>query len=287
MGLLKPVSHLILPTLLVGNSVTFNTNAEPNRIREPMLAAITRVLEQTPETPQLLKIRMKLMVHTAPEHGAHMGFFLYPGMEIKSVERKKVGEKWWLRFEIQGQSYWLDEEENSKAHEKEGVPRGYKIVIKKADRRLVILTGNGREWQKEEEIPIGLGGRQDTSPKRNEWDGLTPEGTYYVAWKNPVSAFGKNSRGGRLGSLYLSYPNAHDAWIALQEGRIDRNAYQAVSAAIERKQIPPKSTGLGYEIMIHGGGASDWTAGCVALDNEAMEALWKLLPIGTPVEIEP
>ena len=40
--------------------------------------------------------------------------------------------------------------------------------------------------------------------------------------------------------------------------------------------------------MIHGGGtADDWTAGCVALDDGDMDALWAACPLGTPVEIRP
>jgi hypothetical protein len=40
--------------------------------------------------------------------------------------------------------------------------------------------------------------------------------------------------------------------------------------------------------MIHGhGGGRDWTAGCVAVDDEVMDILWGGCPIGTPVTILP
>jgi L,D-peptidoglycan transpeptidase YkuD (ErfK/YbiS/YcfS/YnhG family) len=40
--------------------------------------------------------------------------------------------------------------------------------------------------------------------------------------------------------------------------------------------------------MIHGGGTGfDWTLGCVALENAHIEELFKVLPMGTPVRIEP
>jgi murein L,D-transpeptidase YafK len=50
--------------------------------------------------------------------------------------------------------------------------------------------------------------------------------------------------------------------------------------------------------MIHGlpngkgwmGGAHrmvDWTLGCVAVTDDEIEEIWKLAPVGTPVEIRP
>jgi murein L,D-transpeptidase YafK len=31
----------------------------------------------------------------------------------------------------------------------------------------------------------------------------------------------------------------------------------------------------------------DWTDGCVAVTNEEMDEMWKMLQIGTPIEIKP
>ena len=31
----------------------------------------------------------------------------------------------------------------------------------------------------------------------------------------------------------------------------------------------------------------DWTLGCIAVTNEEIEEIWKLVPDGTPVEIRP
>lgn len=31
----------------------------------------------------------------------------------------------------------------------------------------------------------------------------------------------------------------------------------------------------------------DWTAGCIAVSNEAMDELWRLVQVGTPIEIHP
>jgi murein L,D-transpeptidase YafK len=31
----------------------------------------------------------------------------------------------------------------------------------------------------------------------------------------------------------------------------------------------------------------DWTFGCIALTDEEIDEVWKLVPVGTPVEIRP
>jgi hypothetical protein len=58
--------------------------------------------------------------------------------------------------------------------------------------------------------------------------------------------------------------------------------------ALREKKGPPQSTLLGGDIYIHGNGAgSDWTWGCVALENEDVRELFNAVTVGTPVRIEP
>jgi lipoprotein-anchoring transpeptidase ErfK/SrfK len=58
--------------------------------------------------------------------------------------------------------------------------------------------------------------------------------------------------------------------------------------ANKRKVAPPQYTKLGGLIYIHGNGAgSDWTLGCVALENEEMKELFDSVTVGTPVTIKP
>jgi lipoprotein-anchoring transpeptidase ErfK/SrfK len=33
--------------------------------------------------------------------------------------------------------------------------------------------------------------------------------------------------------------------------------------------------------------AMDWTAGCIALSNDEIDEVWKMVSVGTPVEIDP
>jgi L,D-peptidoglycan transpeptidase YkuD (ErfK/YbiS/YcfS/YnhG family) len=74
----------------------------------------------------------------------------------------------------------------------------------------------------------------------------------------------------------------------LNAGLIKRAQYKTIVGAVGAKRCPPWNTALGGEIFIHGGGtASDWTAGCVALENEEIKELFDSVPAGTPVRIEP
>ncbi len=59
-------------------------------------------------------------------------------------------------------------------------------------------------------------------------------------------------------------------------------------AAIDNGRCPPWNTRLGGEIFIHGrGSGSDWTLGCVALDDADMKELYDAVSLGTPVIIHP
>lgn len=149
------------------------------------------------------------------------------------------------------------------------------IVVKKAERLLEL-------WQGETLIcsfPIGLGW-EPTGHKQVEGDGRTPEGEYYVCVRNRNSSF--------YLSLGVSYPNKEDAARALEDGRIDSNTYKRIANAIDNGQCPDWNTPMGGAIMIHGcGGSSDWTAGCIAVDNEVMDLLFEYCPIGTRITILP
>lgn len=149
-----------------------------------------------------------------------------------------------------------------------------RIVVAKSARRLTLLSGAKlvRTYR------IGLG----TSPiedKIKEGDRRTPEGDFYVFVKNDKSSY--------YLSLGLSYPNIEDAQRGLRDGLIDQGQHDAIVNAIRNKTAPPQNTALGGEIYIHGNGSgSDWTLGCVALDDTEMRELFDAVPIGTQVTIE-
>lgn len=150
-----------------------------------------------------------------------------------------------------------------------------KIIVKKSERILELWDGDSLY----DSYPIGLGFSPE-GDKSREGDGRTPIGTYYVCTRNSNSRF--------YLSLGISYPNKEDASTALNEGRIDESTYNQIADAIDSQAQPPWNTPLGGEIMIHGmGSSSDWTAGCIAVDNHIMDILWTHIKLKTPVEILP
>jgi murein L,D-transpeptidase YafK len=116
--------------------------------------------------------------------------------------------------------------------------------------------------------------------KIRQGDRATPEGEFYIFTKNDRSAY--------YLSLGVSYPNIEDAERGLRDGLISRADHDAIVKAIKRGVTPPQHTALGGDIYIHGNGASsDWTWGCVALENEDIRELFDAARVGTPVTIKP
>ena len=149
-----------------------------------------------------------------------------------------------------------------------------KIIVLKSRRRLMLYSNN----QLVRVYRIGLG-TDPVNDKIKEGDRRTPEGEFYVFTKNEHSAF--------YLSLGLSYPNSEDAERGLRDGLITRQQYNQIVEAIRRKVAPPQNTPLGGQIYIHGNGSqSDWTWGCVALDNTDIRELFGAVPVKTPVVIQ-
>jgi murein L,D-transpeptidase YafK len=150
-----------------------------------------------------------------------------------------------------------------------------KIVVKKSARRLLLYSGNKlvRTYR------VGLG-PNPVGDKVREGDRRTPEGDFYIFTRNSKSAF--------YLSLGLSYPNAAHAKRGLRDGLITSAQYDEIMRALQAKRRPPQNTALGGDIYIHGNGArSDWTWGCVALENEDIRELFDVVKVGMTVTIEP
>lgn len=148
-----------------------------------------------------------------------------------------------------------------------------RIVVIKSQRKLELY--DGENLIKTYRIVLGNSPNGD---KEREGDGKTPEGDFYVFGKNPESKFHL--------SLGLSYPSTDNAERGLSAGLIDQNEKDLIKQAIAKGEMPPQKTALGGEIFIHGGGAaSDWTEGCIALDNSDIEELFVVTSKGVPVKI--
>ncbi len=109
-------------------------------------------------------------------------------------------------------------------------------------------------------------GRNWLGPKRVEGDNATPEGEYRV-----VRRLGRGETSYHR-ALLIDYPN-----------EADRTRFERA----RRDGTLPRSARIGGSIELHGGGGRsvDWTDGCVALEDRAMERLFELVPVGTPVLI--
>ncbi|OZG74280.1 hypothetical protein BTA51_04495 [Hahella sp. CCB-MM4] len=137
------------------------------------------------------------------------------------------------------------------------------VLVKKRDRTLSLIS-NGVPFRV---YNIALGD-DPIGHKQFEGDERTPEGAYTLDWRNPNSHYYK--------SIHVSYPNPDD-----------------IAYAESRGKDP------GGMIMIHGwpnamkAGMSkkllneDWTDGCIALTNTAMDEVWRLVSDGTPIVIKP
>lgn len=112
---------------------------------------------------------------------------------------------------------------------------------------------------------IALGGNP-IGQKNMQGDLKTPEGKYVISFKNP------KSRGYK--SLKISYPNEED------------------KAKAQKLGINP-----GGDIFIHGlwwenqdpntHWRSNWTLGCIALNNQQIEELYNHTELNTPIDIYP
>ena len=150
-----------------------------------------------------------------------------------------------------------------------------KIVVKKGQRQLLLFSGE--KLLRTYRVGLGLSPIGD---KVRSGDYRTPEGDFYIFTKNDKSAY--------YLSLGISYPNAPAAERGLRDHLINKSQYDAIMRALRARKGPPRNTLLGGDIYIHGNGAqSDWTWGCVALENEDIRELFNAVSAGTPVKIEP
>jgi len=135
------------------------------------------------------------------------------------------------------------------------------IVVHKLDRRVYVY----RDGRMAEHFEADLG-RNALAHKLTAGDGATPEGRYRVTEKraNGTTRWYK--------ALMLNYPNEDDL-----------KNFQAMR---KRGEVP-RGRGPGGLIEIHGHGGknSNWTDGCVAVRNAAMDRLFAYVPVGTPVAI--
>jgi hypothetical protein len=134
-------------------------------------------------------------------------------------------------------------------------------------------------------FPIALS-RAPEGAKRLRGDERTPEGDYHVAGAARPSRFHL--------FIPIDYPSPQDADRALAERTISSAAYRRILAAHAAGRMPPQDTALGGLLGFHGEGERwrgdldlDWTQGCFALPDSAIDWLAQRARPGTPVRILP
>lgn len=156
------------------------------------------------------------------------------------------------------------------------------IRVSKADRRVYLYRGPRLVDVFEADVGYNTFAdkkRRGSLSRRDHW--RTPEGVFYVVSKRPRSDFYK--------ALVLNYPTVRDAERGREQGLISETEYRAIVRAQEERRMPPMNTELGGWIEIHGNGtgsSTNWTQGCVAVQNRVMNELWVDVEVGTPVLIE-
>ncbi len=137
------------------------------------------------------------------------------------------------------------------------------MVLNKNDRELLVFNKNNKLLKKYE-VALGF---EPRGKKEFQGDGKTPEGVYFINDKNPKSVAYKN--------LGISYPNSEDL-------KNSKSLGKPSGGDIKIHGLMKKWTKFG---RLHR--FIDWTAGCIAVSNSEMEELYKNVPIGTKIIINP
>ena len=137
-----------------------------------------------------------------------------------------------------------------------------KILIEKKVRRLTVL----RDGVAIRTYRIALGSNSER-PKTCQGDGRTPEGNYFIEGRNQNSHYHR--------SLKISYPNAFDRKAA-QKAKCNPGGDIFIHG------LPNGSGWIGKAHTLH-----DWTLGCIAVTDEEIEEIWRMVPNKTLVEIRP
>jgi murein L,D-transpeptidase YafK len=140
--------------------------------------------------------------------------------------------------------------------------RADRILVDKSERKLYLLRGD-RILRIH---GISLGGRP-VGHKLEEGDQRTPEGDYFIDWRNPDSDF--------YMSMHISYPNTRDIESARAGGR-DPGGMIMIHG-LPNDSAPTRTDYLD----------EDWTDGCIAVSNQAMIDIWLSVDDNTPITIRP
>lgn len=159
-----------------------------------------------------------------------------------------------------------------------------KVVVDKSERKLYLMASDDEgEFQVYREYHIMLGWAP-SGHKTEEGDGKTPEGNYTIDYRNPKSRY--------FLSLHINYPNKEDSQSARARGvspggEIFIHGMPNELGPYYSAWIPDWMDDAGRDLVYSALEFVDWTQGCIAVSNEAITEIFRLVKDGTAIEINP
>jgi murein L,D-transpeptidase YafK len=138
------------------------------------------------------------------------------------------------------------------------------ILVRKDIRRLYLM--HDHHIIKGYNIALG---RNPAGHKERRGDHKTPEGIYKISLKNAHSGYHK--------ALKISYPNSKDRARAHKKGLDPGNDVflHGLSNDPKRKK----------ELLAGEHPVINWTWGCIAVTDHEIDEIFRVVPVGTPIEI--
>jgi murein L,D-transpeptidase YafK len=143
-----------------------------------------------------------------------------------------------------------------------GIEKADMVLVIKSESRLY-LKKNGQVFNR---CHVAFGANPE-GHKQQQGDERTPEGRYFLDYKKSDSAFYK--------SIHISYPNEADKKRATETG-VNPGGFIMIHG---------QKNGLGWLSWITQ--RFNWTDGCIAVTNSAMDDIWDAVTVGTPIVIKP
>ncbi len=140
-----------------------------------------------------------------------------------------------------------------------------KVIVKKST-RMLYLSKEGKIYKQYHIILSKIA----TGPKEFEGDMKTPEGVYFLDWRQLSPLYNK--------SIHISYPNQADKAKAKQFG-VSPGGMVMIHGTPLNWSLSP--IGDWMPMLV------DWTEGCIAMGNNDMEEVWEQTSNGIPIIILP
>jgi len=138
-----------------------------------------------------------------------------------------------------------------------------KIVVIKSKRVMVLFDENENVLSRHR---ISLG-KNNIGTKLKQGDYKTPEGTYRVIDKRKDKVYYKE--------ILISYPSQED------RSRSKGLGFSPGGGITIHAQPNWNWDGHGNDYTL----GNDWTEGCMAVTNKGMDTIWKMIKLGTSIEI--